>query len=767
VLFGEVGGKGVAGALVAALIALACAFAMPAVAAAEEFTVNSTADGEDAAPGDEFCKTAAAECTLRAAIEESNTLGGEDTIRFDKALFDGGPGGTIALGSTLPTIEGIVSIVGECVLAGDFVRPCVGVDGPDTSEPALIVKNTEFVKVVGLAITGAETGIEVIGTRKFQALSDWLGVKLDGSAGGNGTGILLLGPGSKESQIGNEGETNVFGNNTADGLDIHGVSGVRVMGGYFGVGPDGATPAPNGGKGIEIAAFGGAEAIGNRIGTQVEAQEAATPECDGGCNVIAASGSSGIDLEGDSSDGESAAADTTIVGNYIGLDASGSLAIPNAADGVRVGGAARIVIGGPRVSEANRFAGGNSAVSAGPAAANLVVRGNSIGVGAGGGSLEPPDTGIVVNSQGLPGPAAEAVIGGNELRMQGGVAVDLEGFGGWIVGNEISGAAIGISTLDPTEGHGNLIEGNLIEDSALNGIFIESSFNEIVGNEVVGSGGAGIRLEGAHSLLGFGVNSNLVGGSTEADENLIAGSGGDAIEILNLEKTNNEVARNWGFANGGLFIDLVSAVPATEKKGPNKGIKPPIFTVATQSKAAGFGAEPEAKIRVFRKASAEAGEIESFLGEAIADKEGVWDVVYDAPISPGTIVAATQTGPGAGTSELAVVTTPAGPRADSPARPCALIGGCGGVAPAIPQTKIFKGQKRKRLTTTTAVFRFESNLAGSSFQCKLDGGPFRNCHSPKVYTGLKPGKHRFEVRAANSAGQVDASPAKLKFTVLG
>jgi CSLREA domain-containing protein len=738
---------------------------VPAIAGAEQFKVNSTGDEADAVPGDEACLTAGGKCTLRAALKESTALEeGEDEIRFDEAIFDGGPGATISLGSTLPAIEGVVNISGECVLVGGFVQPCVGVDGPNASDPALVVKDTSDVKVVGLAVTGAGTGIEVIGTPRFKAFSVWLGVKLDGAAAGNGTGILL-GPGSDNSQIGNEGETNVFANNSADGLDIHGASGVRVMGGYFGVGPDGVTPAPNGGKGIEVASFGGFEAIGNRIGTQVGASEAATPKCDGGCNVIVASGSNGIDLEGDSADGESSAVATTVDANYIGLDASGTGAIPNAADGVHVGQAASTIIGGPRASEANRLAGGSTAVAAGPGAANLAVRGNSIGVGAGGGSLVAPDAGIVVNSQGLAGPAAEAMVGGNELRMQGGVAIDLEGLGGWIVGNRISGAETGISTLDPTEGHGNLIEDNLIEGSAINGIFIESSFNEIFGNEVVGSGGAGIRLEGAHSLLGFGVNWNVVGGDSEADENFIAGSSGAAIAILNLENTNNEVGRNWGLANDGLFIDLVSAAPATEKKGPNKGIKPPIFTVATQSKAGGFGAEPEARIRVFRKASAAAGEIESFLGEAIADEEGVWDVIYGASIPAGTVVAATQTGAGAGTSELALATTPPGSRVNSVAPPCALTGGCG--AQSIPQTKIFKGSKGKKFAGATVAFKFESSVAGSSFQCKLDGGPFRKCHSPKVYTGLKPGKHLFAVRAANSAGQPDPTPAKLKFTVLG
>src|SRR3990172_2701311 len=46
-------------------------------------TVNSTGDGSDVAPGNGICETATpGECTLRAAIEEANALGGTDVISF-------------------------------------------------------------------------------------------------------------------------------------------------------------------------------------------------------------------------------------------------------------------------------------------------------------------------------------------------------------------------------------------------------------------------------------------------------------------------------------------------------------------------------------------------------------------------------------------------------------------------------------------------------------------------------------------------------------
>ncbi|MEW5987776.1 MAG: hypothetical protein AB1791_14170 [Chloroflexota bacterium] len=44
------------------------------------FTVNSLIDAVDANPGDGICATAAGECTLRAAVMETNALAGENTI---------------------------------------------------------------------------------------------------------------------------------------------------------------------------------------------------------------------------------------------------------------------------------------------------------------------------------------------------------------------------------------------------------------------------------------------------------------------------------------------------------------------------------------------------------------------------------------------------------------------------------------------------------------------------------------------------------------
>ena len=65
----------------------------------------------------------------------------------------------------------------------------------------------------------------------------------------------------------------------------------------------------------------------------------------------------------------------------------------------------------------------------------------------------------------------------------------------------------------------------------------------------------------------------------------------------------------------------------------------------------------------------------------------------------------------------------------------------------------------------TPTFSFSSSEPGSSFECKLDSGPYAACSSPKTTAHLADGSHTFSVRATDPAGNIDPTPATRTFTV--
>ena len=86
--------------------------------------------------------------------------------------------------------------------------------------------------------------------------------------------------------------------------------------------------------------------------------------------------------------------------------------------------------------------------------------------------------------------------------------------------------------------------------------------------------------------------------------------------------------------------------------------------------------------------------------------------------------------------------------------------------PSAPNTILGSHPKQTIKTKKKKVkvkFTFSSDVAGATFECKLDKGPFAPCTSPKTYKA-KPGKHTFSVDAVG-AGGTDQSPATFTFKV--
>jgi hypothetical protein len=66
---------------------------------------------------------------------------------------------------------------------------------------------------------------------------------------------------------------------------------------------------------------------------------------------------------------------------------------------------------------------------------------------------------------------------------------------------------------------------------------------------------------------------------------------------------------------------------------------------------------------------------------------------------------------------------------------------------------------------TTATFAFGSPQGGSSFECRLDGGDWTPCVSPREYLGLADDSHTFTVRATDVEGHTDTSPPEWTWTI--
>jgi CSLREA domain-containing protein len=781
--------------VIAALACALIALSLPALAAAASrtFTVNGTGDTATQAN----CEAATGECTLRGAIEAANSTTETDTIHFGTE-FDGESGlSTIVIGEALPTITEPVEIdAGECPSAHYGVEgPCAEVDGSGlTTENDFTVK-ARLSSIRGIVVNGGKNGIILgNGTELFFAANDWFGVQLDGFAGGASANAgILIEPGAKNAVIGGEtvAERNVFEESPV-GVEIHGASENQVQGNLIGLNPKGAFSFGRSlGVGVRIvdSTAPPAQAEFNEIGGEREAG-ASSEECSGACNAFATESGPGIALE-------SATGPTVISGNYLGLSPDGSgpsesrsvdgvLAVPV---GSGKPGPGEVTIGGPNAAtEGNLFVEGENGVKAEGAEA-LEVVGNEFGYTSDGEEIEDgraQENAISVSNEGL---AEGAAIESNSINAEGSGGIESLFAGSEIVGNDIVGGTPAIFVGAPDGVVGNVILGNTITEPVTTGINIENDSNFVSGNTIAKSAGTGISVEGEFAPpppwaeanvvvgntiskaaeIGIEVGSNAthnqIGGDGAGEANTIVESGGaeerdGAITIVSRQEGRNEVAANTGFGNSPGFIKLFSHGGPEE---PNGGIKPPALATVLQSGATGT-AQPNATVRIFSKASPETGELGALLKVVKADAAGSWSVTY-ATVPVGTLVAATQTSPEGGTSEL---TTAVAASAD-PSKPEEPKGNPQPVPPVAqtmpkaPKVRITAGPK-KSSTATTAKFKFKAEpAAGAKFECKLDNAKWAKCSSPKTYKKLKVGKHTLRVRATANG---EAGPVtKFTFTV--
>jgi hypothetical protein len=81
-----------------------------------------------------------------------------------------------------------------------------------------------------------------------------------------------------------------------------------------------------------------------------------------------------------------------------------------------------------------------------------------------------------------------------------------------------------------------------------------------------------------------------------------------------------------------------------------------------------------------------------------------------------------------------------------------------------PDTTI-TGRPKRNTKQRRATFSFISTESGSTFVCSLDFDGFTPCGSPTRTRKLRRRRHTFEVRAIDAAGNVDSTPATVKWKV--
>jgi len=566
-------------------------------AGAQTITVTTTAD----------TLAVDGQCSLREAIQAANTnvqvnecppgASGLDVIVFN--IGTGTP--SIPVNSALPNITETLVINGN---TGGATR--IELNGLTAGE------------VAGLTVTGGASGSTISSLVINRFVGDGIVLSSAGNniirdcyIGTDATGTLDLGnegAGINIAESGNNtiggagaGQRNVISGNNTNGINIFGGEGIAntIAGNYIGTNASGAGALGNTGNGINLVSGASSNIIGGAAA--------------GAGNVISGNGNQGISI-GATSFG------TSVSGNYIGLNAAGTAALPNAMAGVNVFSTSN-TIGGLAAGAGNVISGnGNDGVVLFNGAGN-VLQGNLIGTNAAGTSAIPNGfTGISIQSG-----ANGVMVGGTQAEA-----------GNVISGNGINGIRIGSDS--------NLVQGNLIGTNA-------------AGASAIANGGHGVEIVSG--------SLNTIGGTQAGAGNVIAFNAQTGVAVTGAVSGNN-LRGNSIFSNGVLGLDLGSnGVTVNDAgdadTGPNNLQNFPILNFVTSGGSLGGSIDSgnansayPILIEFFASATCDAsgnGEGEVLLGSIGVSNPGFFTFSFK-PIGSRPFITATATDSNGNTSEF-------------------------------------------------------------------------------------------------------------------
>jgi len=468
------------------------------------------------------------------------------------------------LNSTHQVIGGNIEVAGNLVsgnIYGIVISTDVGYQGAQYTSDYNVVQGN----LVGTKANGTEAMLNVDETEPY---GNWKG------------GIGIYGPG-KNNIIGglDPGQRNIASGNYRWGIAIGGSStDNKVQGNYVGLDITGTIAVPNGndsGYGLLISGSSNNLVGGTEPGAR---------------NLISGNKGTGIGLNRYFT-GDGSPLDNIIIGNYIGTDIEGSVAIPNTLYGMIIhAGACNNIIGGSTISERNIISGngtdgqGHGILIENAETSGNRILGNYIGVDKSG-EKALPNTGDGIQIRdgasnsviGEPG-SGRNIISGNGvtgISVFGGahsnkfkgnyIGLDAEGIRnighpngtGIYIGNGSYSNIIGGSSV----GEGNFISGN----TGWAGVAIEANGaeNNIVRGNYIGTNING--EEGYGNLVGVrifdGASNNIIGGYNANDGNTIAYNEEEGVNIYNNDNntdptTGNLILSNSIFSNASMGIDL-------------------------------------------------------------------------------------------------------------------------------------------------------------------------------------------------------------------
>jgi hypothetical protein len=472
--------------LLSAGVVSALILVVAADARANTYAVTSTADN---GPN-----------TLRAAIVAANGHAGADLITF--AIGSGAK--TISLTASLPDVIEAVTLDGASQ-PGFTGVPLIRIDGvglaADTDCLRLfggnsVVKNLMITRCPG-------DGLALGGGTAHQIYGNYLGT--DGTTAlGNGTGLDIYSD-SSDNLIGgvNANQRNVISGNVYGVYMFGGSSSNVIVNNYVGTNAAGTAAIANTYAGLRV--LGNVNSIG---GTNPNQR-----------NVISGNTRYGLTLEGTGNG-------NIVQGNYIGTNAAGSAALGNLDAGIDVSGATGSNIGGSVAGAANLISGNAYGLVLSDGAANTQIIGNRIGTNPTG-SIALPNTAYGIRVLQASGTVIGTAATGNVIsgNLNTGIYVQDQASGTQIINNRIGTDASGM--VDVGNGGdgvavggvntvlGSLAAGNVISGNASNGISVNAdAISPSIVNNRVGTTANGLAALGndAYGLRLLGGSNVVIGG---------------------------------------------------------------------------------------------------------------------------------------------------------------------------------------------------------------------------------------------------------------